>query len=61
MEPLTNLADIDWMNFALAVAALAVGWTILRLVLRLTMKVFACGCGVLLAVVGAMLAWVYLG
>jgi hypothetical protein len=44
------LLQIIWV-----IAGLAVLWVVLRFVLRLTMKVFSCGCGAILAL-GILLA-----
>jgi hypothetical protein len=54
-----ELANINWMGVGLTVLGLAVGWTLLRVVLRLTMQVFACGCLVLLVLVGGVFTYVY--
>ena len=48
-----------WLGLILTLIALAVGWTILRFVLRLTLKIFAVGCLGLLVVVGAMFVLLY--
>jgi hypothetical protein len=40
------------VNALLLLAALAVGWTLLKVVLRLTMRLFTCGCLAILALVG---------
>ena len=53
-----TLGNVDWLGVALALGALVVGWVILRFVLRLTLKVFACGCVVLLALAGLAFLWV---
>ncbi len=45
----------DWTTLAIVVGVLVVGWVILRLVLRLTVRVFAMGCTALL-LLGAALA-----
>jgi len=55
--------EINGFNWVMALGVLvvlAVGWTILRFVLRLTMQVFSCGCLALLVVVGGAFAWSYL-
>lgn len=52
-------AQIDWGGVIIALAALAIGWTLLRFVLRLTLKVFACGGIILLALAGMGFALVY--
>lgn len=51
--------QIDWGGILIAIAVLAVGWTLLRFVLRLTLKVFACGGLILLVLVGVGFAMVY--
>ncbi len=43
------LQDIQPLTILLILAGLAVGWILLRVALRLTIKVFACGCLGLLA------------
>ena len=48
-----------WLGLVLTLIALAVGWTILRFVLRLTLRIFAIGCLGLLVVVGAMFVLLY--
>ena len=56
------LADgmqVDWGAVIMTVAALVVGWVLLKFVLRLTFKVFACGGLILLALVGIGFAAVY--
>ncbi len=58
---LADSPPMNWTGLVIALVALAAGWVILRVVLRLTLKVFACGCTVLLAVVGAAFAWMYWG
>lgn len=39
----------------LIIVALVVGWTLLKVFLRLTMRLFACGCVAIAALVGV--AW----
>ncbi len=51
--------QIDWGGVVIAIAALAVGWVLLKFVLRLTLKVFACGGILLLALAGMGFALVY--
>jgi hypothetical protein len=52
---------MDWLdghtllNIALILAALGLGWTILRAVLKFTVRLFGIGCLVLTAL--AVLAW----
>jgi hypothetical protein len=52
-------AGFNWTGLAIALVVLALGWTILRFVLRLTMRLFALGCLGLLIVVGAAFVLVY--
>ncbi len=61
MLPAPSLAEtpFNWPGLLLALLALAAGWTILRFVLRLTLRVFALGCLGLLAVVGVMFVLLY--
>jgi hypothetical protein len=51
--------QIDWGGVAMTIAALVVGWVLLKFVLRLTLKVFACGGIILLALAGIGFAVVY--
>jgi hypothetical protein len=51
--------QIDWVGVVIALAVLAVGWVLLKFVLRLTLKVFACGGIILLALAGIGFAVVY--
>ena len=51
--------QIDWGSVAIAIAALVVGWVLLKFVLRLTLKVFACGGIILLALAGIGFVVVY--
>jgi len=44
--------DIQPLTIALVLAALAVGWVLLRVLLRFTVRIFACGCLVLLLLGG---------
>ena len=60
-EPILQEAEFSWTNVALVVIALAVGWTILKAVLKLTLRVFTLGCLGLLALAGGLIAWRYLG
>lgn len=52
-----DISHVPWVTLAVVGIALAVGWTILRIVLRLTLRMFAFGCIgllILVAVVTAM-------
>lgn len=48
------LQDIQPLTILLILAGLAVGWILLRIVLRFTIKIFACGCIGLLALGGGL-------
>jgi hypothetical protein len=48
-----DLSHVNWVLLAVVGVALTVGWTILRMVLRLTMRMFAVGC-VGLVILGAI-------
>lgn len=56
---LVEVAEIDWGGVIIALAVLAVGWVLLKFVLRLTLKIFACGGIILLALAGLGFALVY--
>jgi hypothetical protein len=57
--PVLAEGEFNWVGLGIALAALAVGWTILRFVLRLTMKFFAVGCLGLVMLLGAGFAYFY--
>jgi hypothetical protein len=59
LAPVLAEGGFNWVGLAIALVVLAVGWTILRLVLRLTMKVFALGGIALLIVVGIAFVLLY--
>lgn len=44
--------DIQPLTILLVLAVLAVGWVLLRVLLRFTVKIFACGCLVLMLLGG---------
>ncbi len=48
-----DLSHVNWTLWIVVGVALAIGWTILRMVLRLTMRMFAIGC-VGLVILGAI-------
>ncbi len=51
MQALFTLPPIDQMvRVGLLLLALIVIWVILRIILRLTMKIFTCGCTLIVAV-----------
>ena len=55
-----DVSQLDWTSIALTLAGLAVAWFLIRTVLKLTMRIFACGCAVIggLALAGfALLNW----
>ena len=39
-----DLSQVNWVMWGVILVVLAVGWTILRMVLRMTMRVFSLGC-----------------
>ena len=39
-----DLSHVNWVLWGVVGVVLLVGWTILRMVLRLTMRMFALGC-----------------
>lgn len=51
-----DLAQVDWVTIGIFLVVLVVGWTIVRTVLRLTMRVFALGCVGLLVLGGIVTA-----
>jgi len=51
-----DLAQVDWVTIGIFLVVLVVGWTIVRTVLRLTMRVFALGCVGLLVLGGIITA-----
>jgi hypothetical protein len=53
--------QIDWVTLGIVLVVLVVGWTILRAVLRLTMRVFALGCAGLVVLAGVLAAVAYFG
>jgi hypothetical protein len=54
---MSEVANLDWVSIGLTLAGLAVVWFLIRTVLKLTMRIFACGCAVLggLALAGYVL------
>ena len=57
--PLLAENSFNWTGLILTLIGVAVGWTILRFVLRLTMKIFAIGCLGLLIFVGGVFTYFY--
>ncbi len=43
------------MTLLLILVGLVIGWTVLKVVLRLTMRIFGCGCFALLVIFGIAL------
>ena len=39
-----DLSQVNWVMWGVILVVVAVGWTILRMVLRMTMRVFSIGC-----------------
>jgi hypothetical protein len=54
-----DLSHVNWVMLAVVGIAVAIGWTILRIVLRLTMRMFALGCVGLLLLAGVVAAVAY--
>ena len=54
-----DLSHVNWILLAVVGLVLAVGWTILQFVLRLTMRVFAMGCIGLVLLAGIVVAVAY--
>lgn len=42
-----DFSHLDWTSIALTLAGLAVAWFLIRMVLKLTLRIFACGCAVI--------------
>lgn len=42
-----DFGSLDWMSIGLTLVGLAVAWFLIRTVLKLTMRIFACGCAVI--------------
>jgi hypothetical protein len=53
--------DIQPLTLILVLAGLVVGWILLRVLLKFTVRIFACGCLVLLLVGGAYLLTTFVG
>jgi hypothetical protein len=54
-----DLSHINWVLWGVVAVVLAIGWTILRIVLRLTMRMFAMGCVGLILLAGIVFAVAY--
>ena len=55
-----DVSHVSWAMWIVVAVALTVGWTILRFVLRLTMRMFALGCVGLVILAGLVVAAAYL-
>ena len=51
-----DITQVDWVMVGVFLVVLVVGWTIVKTVLRLTMRVFALGCVGLLVLGGIITA-----
>ncbi len=51
-----DISQVDWVMVGVFLVVLVVGWTIVKTVLRLTMRVFALGCMGLLVLGGIVTA-----
>ena len=51
-----DITQVDWVMVGVFLVVLVVGWTIVKTVLRLTMRVFALGCMGLLVLGGIVTA-----
>jgi len=54
-----DLSHVNWTLWIILGVVLAVGWTILRMVLRLTMRMFALGCVGLMILAAIVVAVAY--
>jgi len=54
-----DLSHVNWTLWIILGVVLAVGWTILRMVLRLTMRMFALGCVGLVILAAIVVAVAY--
>ena len=54
-----DLSHVNWTLMAVVGVVVALGWTILRMVLRLTMRMFALGCVGLVILAGIVVAVAY--
>jgi hypothetical protein len=54
-----DLSHVNWVLLAVVGIALAIGWTFLRIVLRLTIRMFSMGCIGLLLLGGIVAAVAY--
>ena len=56
-----DLSQIDVMQILWIVGLLIVGWVVLRFVLKLAAKIFACGCSVIVLIAGLLVLWQLFG
>ncbi len=56
-EGLAWLAQMDWATLALLIVGVVAAWFILRFIFQLAVKVFTCGCLLILLVVIALVVW----
>jgi hypothetical protein len=54
-----DLSHVNWALWIVVAVALTIGWTVLRIVLRLTMRMFALGCIGLVILAGLVVAVAY--
>jgi len=54
-----DLSHVNWTLWIIVGVVVAVGWTILRMVLRLTMRMFALGCVGLVILAAIVVAVAY--
>ena len=47
-----DVTQVNWVLWSVVLVVIVVGWTILRVVLRLSMRIFSLGCVGLLILVG---------
>ena len=39
-----DLSQVNWVMWGIILVVVAIGWTVLRMVMRMTMRVFSLGC-----------------
>ena len=47
-----DVTQVNWVLWSVVLVVIVVGWTILRVVLRLSMRIFSLGCVGLVVLVG---------
>ncbi len=55
-----DISQIDWVAIGIALVVIAVIWTIVQRVLKLTLQLFTCGCAILAGIVLAIAALIYI-